>query len=428
MRYGRAALFAVIVAVPGTVAMAAGPSHQTAAANRASARVEAARLLGLVRLPAGTARSADDPTGGRHVLGQPTYNEATPNLVDAHAWWTTSARSSSVLAYVAAHLPVGARRSGYGSGSGPPGTVTTAFATFSLPSVAGVLTERTIGVTVATLADGVTAVRTDGEAVWLTPRPSWERIPAAVRSVTLTASGQANDGRVGPVSAPRTLTGDRARRLVSFINRAAVVQPGVRACPAAFDDSVKLQFMRADGTAVAHAVEDPTGCASVTLTVGRRTGPALSDYPSVIDLLVALGAVPVCAGGQLSASASPPGQNGQVTARAISFSFQNRSDVMCRLSGFPRLELFDAAGRRLPITVTDQGASSVRREGPAATSVLDPDQSAGFGAGYTACRGARAAVRAQITLPGVARRFSLPVGSGRRSFAPCHGAIGVGNV
>ena len=58
--------------------------------------------------------------------------------------------------------------------------------TFSLPPVAGVLTQRLLGVTAVPLADGATAVRTDGEAVWLTPRPRWERIPAGVRSVVLT--------------------------------------------------------------------------------------------------------------------------------------------------------------------------------------------------------------------------------------------------
>lgn len=420
-----AVLLAVTVAVPAAVAVAA--SRRTAAASRASARVEAARLLALVQLPPGTARSASDPTGHQHALGQPTYNEATPNLVDAHRWWSTSTTSSAVLAYVAGHLPAGAKPYTTGFGGGP-GTVMTAAETFSLPAGAGDLTERVLGVTVATLPDGTTAVRTDGEAVWLTPRPPWERIPAGVRSVTFTASGQSSNGSVGPTSAPRTLTGERARRLVSFINRAEVVQPGARVCPVAFFDSVDLEFTRADGTSVARAVEDPTGCPSVTLTVGRRTGPLLSDFPSVTDELIRLGAFPVCAAGQLTASASPPGRDGPVTARIISFSFQNSSDVVCRLSGFPRLVLFDAAGRRLSTTITDEGTSSVRGEGLLATAVLDPRQSAGFGATYTQCTGARVAVRAQVTLPGVAHPFSVTLGSRRTPVAPCSGAIGVGNL
>lgn len=418
-------LFAVAVTVPAGVAV--GASGGSAAANQARATVEATRLLGLVQLPAGATRSAKDPTGRHHALGQPTYDEATPNLVDAHAWWTTTAASSAVMAYVANHLPVGARRYTSGSGSGP-GTLDIASETFALPPVAGVLSERVLGVTVATLASGVSAVRTDGEAVWLTPRPGWERIPPGVRRVVFTATGQTDTGRPGPVSMPRTLTGNRASRLVAFINTAEVVQPGATACPGGLFETVTLQFVTADGRSVANAMENPTGCAFVTLTIGRRTGPDLTDYPSVTDELIRLDAVPVCSGRELAASASLPGRNGPVSARVISFGFQNRSDVMCRLSGFPRLALFDAAGHRLPITLTDDGASIVRREGLAANSVLDPDQSAGFGATYTVCAGARIAVRAQLTLPGVARRFTLVVGNRQNPLAPCHGAIGVGNL
>ena len=419
MRNVRAAvLLAVTVAV--LVAVAGAASGDTAAANVARARVEATRLLGLVLLPAGTEGSASDPTDAQHGLREPTYDEATPNLVDAHAWWTTSASSSAVLAYVAAHVPAGATRYTSGFSSGPSGTVITAAETFSLPPLAGVLTERVLGVTVVPLADGLTAVRTDGEAIWLSPRPSWERIPAGVRSVVFTARGANNDGRVGPSSAPRTLTGDRARRLVSFINRDEIVQPGARSCPAALADSVKLRFMRADGTSVAHAVEEPTGCPSVTLTIGFRTGPMLNDYPSLTGELVRLDAVPACPGGQLSASASLPARDGPVTSRFILFRFENRSDAMCRLSGFPRLVLFASSGRRLPITLAAQGA----RIG----SVLDPAQSTGFGASYTECSGARVAVRAQVTLPGVARRFGLALGSRRKPFAPCHGKVAVGNL
>ena len=136
----------------------------------------------------------------------------------------------------------------------------------------------------------------------------------------------------------------------------------------------------------------------------------------------------MCRVARIAASASLPGRNGPVTARVISFSFRNLSDVMCRLFGFPRLVLFDAAGRRVPITLSDQGAAVVRREGLAANSVLDPNQSAGFGASYTECAGARVAVRAQVTLPRVVRSFWLAVGNRRRPFAPCHGAVGVGNL
>lgn len=101
-------LLAGLVVAP--VAVAAVAPDGSAAVNRASAQAEAARLLGLVQLPAGTAQSASEPAGDQRILSLPTYDEATPNLVDAHAWWTTNASPDAVLAYVGGHLPAGATR------------------------------------------------------------------------------------------------------------------------------------------------------------------------------------------------------------------------------------------------------------------------------------------------------------------------------
>jgi hypothetical protein len=315
-----------------------------------------------------------------------------------------------------------------GGVNGPPGTIDTVSETFALAPVPGVLSERVLGVSVAELRNGVNAVRTDGEAVWLTPRPSWERIPTAVSRVTFTASGQTSDGRHGPVSTPRVLTGSRAHRLAAFINSAEVVQLGASSCADAAADSVKLTFFAADGRIVARALETPTGCASITLTVGRRTAPELSDYPSVTDELVRLGAVPTCAGDKVTASASLPARNGPTSTLQVNFDFMNSSEVMCRVSGFPHLTLLDAAGHRLPTSITKLGRSIVQEQGLPAASVYDPGQSAAFGVTYTPCAGAPVAVRAQVSLPRIRHHFSLHVGDHRRPFAPCHGSIDVGNI
>jgi len=420
-------------AVAGGVSVASGarPEASTppsASANRASATTAAARLLTLIALPPGAAASATEPADDQGRLSEPTDDQATPNLVDAHAWWTTTASPQAVLAYVAAHLPAGATASGQSSFSGPAGTVASTSETFALSPVAGVLAQREIGVTTASLPHGVTGIRTDGEAVWLTPRPAWEQIPSGVDRVVFTARGADDQGRVGRASAPRTLRGARAQRLVALLNAAEVVQPGVRACPLGIEQSVVLRFLANDGATLARATENSSGCAFVRLTIGTRTGPLLNDYPSVGDELLRLGAVPVCAGRALSASVSPPGRNGPVNARLVSFSFENRSTVMCRLAGFPRLAVFDAAGRRLALTVRHLGAASIRREGLSAASILDPGQSAGFAATYSLCRAAPHAVSAQVRLPGVARRFRFAVGTARQPVAVCRGTVGVGNL
>ena len=85
---------------------------------------QAARLLGLVALPAGVVRSATEPAGDQRGLSEPSYDEATPNLVDANAWWTTTASPVDARAGPMSQrtFPPGRRAPG-SPDSGPPGTV-----------------------------------------------------------------------------------------------------------------------------------------------------------------------------------------------------------------------------------------------------------------------------------------------------------------
>ena len=168
------------------------------------------------------------------------------------------------------------------------------------------------------------------------------------------------------MSAPRTLTGGAVQRLVAVINGLEVVQPGAHSCPADRNASVWLTFRAADGSVVARAVEHPTGCASVTLSVRGRTGPALTDSPMVTSELERLGAIPMCTGRQLSVAANPlvrdPGGD------VLTLTFTNRSDSVCQVTGFPRLQLVDGAGRRLRVTE--------RHLGSADAVPLDPGEAA----------------------------------------------------
>ncbi len=275
----------VLMLVP--VALAAPGAGTTSAANWARAKADAPRLLGLLELPSGALRSATEPAGDYGAFEQPGYDELTPNRVDAHAWWTVPGTASDVLAYVAAHVPADANLFARGTSNVAPGYESESF---SLPAIAGVLSQRVLAVAVEQLAPGTTAVRTDGEALWISARPAWEQIPAGVRAVTYTARTTTRSGRPGHVSGPIILTGARARELVHFINRLELVQPGERSCPAALDTSIALRLADARGATVARAVERPTGCASVSLKIGNRTGPALNDYPSVTGELDQLGA------------------------------------------------------------------------------------------------------------------------------------------
>jgi Protein of unknown function (DUF4232) len=138
-----------------------------------------------------------------------------------------------------------------------------------------------------------------------------------------------------------------------------------------------------------------------------------------------LGAFPVCSASQLDPSVTLPARSaGRAT---VSFSFRDRSDSICRLSGFPRLRLLDARGHLLRTTVTRLGAAYVRRQGLGAEVVLDPQESAAFGVTWSPCTTPRA-VRAHVTLPGGAGRFALAVGTRLRPLAPCDGHLSVSSL
>jgi hypothetical protein len=149
--------------------------------------------------------------------------------------------------------------------------------------------------------------------------------------VTFTASGQTALGKPGRASAPRTVTGTAAQQLASAINRLEVVQPGVIRCPLGRYDVFRPTFRSTAGSSLASAEEHPTCCPYVSLTVGGRAGPHLIDEPSVTDELIRVGAIPVCAAGQLRAAASVP--TFDPAGRYITFTLTNRSRAVCRVAG-----------------------------------------------------------------------------------------------
>jgi Protein of unknown function (DUF4232) len=188
----------------------------------------------------------------------------------------------------------------------------------------------------------------------------------------------------------------------------------------AADVSLRLLFDGAGGRQLAKVVERPSG--SVGVTIGGRDGPPLVDEEtSVTGELGRLGALPVCPGSGLQPSAGLPGRVilGE-SEYGMTFRFRNRSRVICRLEGYPRVLFLDAAGRPLPTHTTDLGRSSFRAEYPPA--ILYPGQSGSFGATWSTCQAAHPA-RVRISLPGVAERFVLAAGSHAHPLAPCGGRV-----
>jgi hypothetical protein len=408
----------LVVLVGVSAAYALTPRAHTSAGNRAAATREATKLLATIQLPPSATESATDPTGSKHELSAPSYDENTPNLVDKYSWWTTPGQAGTVLKYIASHLPKNAKLEL--SGGSSPGSYQ--MEGFSLGSVPGVLGERVIAFGVVQLNHTTTAVRTDGEAVWITPRPQWERIPSVARTVTFTAIAGGPAGELGARSVPREISGGRARKLISLINRLELMQPGVYSCPAEFAESVSLRFLNAAGRVVARAVEGPTGCATVTLTIGRRVGPALDDSPSVTTELERLNAIPLCRTAQLATTAGRPQRDGR--SHVITFSFRNRSRSVCRVSGFAKVRLLGAGGQPLPTKLRDQGAGAQRALGLSGAVPLDPGQIGQLDVSWAMCH-ARTASSVRVRLPGETTWSEIRTGSAAHPVAPCGGRLDV---
>lgn len=277
---------AIAVAVLGALLLAGSafagpdvPAGHGAAANRARARRDTQRILGMLQLPPGAMRSATVPAGSDGALNHPAQVSAGAQQVDAHAFWVLAGTPSTVMAYVRAHPP--ARGTLSFSASGNTGFLAEGF---GFRPVTGVLSSRQLMVSAAPLADGMVGVRADGQDIWVTPRPAWDRVPAGVASILITPSVN------GAVSGVKTVTSTAdIRTIVRLVNRLPLFPKGAFSCPAGFAETVQLQFSSASGAVLASALESPTGCASVTLSVGSRRGPVLSDNPSVSAELQRLG-------------------------------------------------------------------------------------------------------------------------------------------
>ncbi len=260
----------------------------TAASNQGAAEADAASLLASLNLPPSAVRQTGEPAADDGALGQPASRPATPNLVDDQAWWVVPETTQQVLVYVDDHRPRGGTPSlsGQSSSSGQPIVTSTGF---GWPAIPGQLGLRSLVVAIVQLQHGSTGIRADGEAVWITPRPRSERIPAGTRRVVVSTT---EGGKT--VEGPTTITAPaEVAKAVSVLNALPAFQPGVYSCPADFGWRIRLAFYRtaaaSSAAPLAMAIVDPNGCGVVRLALAGRRQPALSDgYAAAKRLSAAL--------------------------------------------------------------------------------------------------------------------------------------------
>jgi hypothetical protein len=270
----RAMLFAscAAIVVTGCGMSSARPQLVSAfkAANspRQRAEADAAAIRASFVPPPGARRLTAAPDAGEGVLKHQVDSPGTPDLVDAASWWLAPGQPTAVLAWEKAHLRRRFTSAGYGS-TGQTGVWWAWYDEFALPAVPAVLDSRELIVEVASAGNGQTAIRAEAQVTWLPAKPAAERVPAAAESVTISALPPDYQAPAPP--APVTITNrDEVRRIASLADGLPVWPPGEYNCGPDRGYLMMLTFRGAGGGTLAVVAPDPTGCGTVSFTVGGK--------------------------------------------------------------------------------------------------------------------------------------------------------------
>jgi hypothetical protein len=233
------------------------------------ARADAAAIAAAFVPPPGARQLPGPPRlPGTWQLTSPSSTIVSSALADDATWWIVPGQPQQVLAWEVAHLP---RRF-------TPGDTTQGGSfwdeMFSLPPVAGVLTDRELVVEVASAGGGNTGIRVDGQVAWQPPRPASDLVPATARVVTLSEATVMEPRPRLP--APVTITdADVVRRLTALVNGLPLSTLGGASCPAPVGRELVLTFRATPGGPVLATAQGPGPCGIMQFTLNGKAGPAL---------------------------------------------------------------------------------------------------------------------------------------------------------
>lgn len=118
-------------------------------------------------------------------------------------------------------------------------------------------------------------------------KPTAERVPPGAQSVTIGALRGSRIGAKPP--APITITNQATlRRIASLLGGLPVFPRGALTCPMDTGQGLKLTFGGAGGRTLAVVVAKPSGCSTVSVTVGAKSLPALGGGRSFVHQVLAL--------------------------------------------------------------------------------------------------------------------------------------------
>jgi hypothetical protein len=263
---------------------AGGPTQhadQIALSNKSAAEAEVTSLLTSISPPSAAAETASEPAGFGTIpafLRSPP-GTVNPNLVVARRWWTVASEPAQVLAYMKAHLPIGATVQGEGIFSVPGSAVEHEDIELEWPEVNDVLQTRRLTISVGKLPDGQTGLLAEAEVVWLTPRPASERIPPGAHILTIHERG-AVGGNVPRQHPLRITSAEKIDRVVRTLNTLHVLQSDAGSIPGGlcplFDLGIRVTIglYREQHSAPLALVSFDPDCVNATVSIdGRRRAP-----------------------------------------------------------------------------------------------------------------------------------------------------------
>ncbi|MGH3163768.1 MAG: hypothetical protein ACRDOC_17940 [Streptosporangiaceae bacterium] len=258
------------------------PGTTGPASPRQRAVADAARIMASFPRPPGAVR-----TGPIASLTQSGARPATPDLASVTRWWRVPGRPQEVLAWIRAHLPPGFAPTGIGIGTGTGTGTGTGVGSgswtgiFDLPAVPGVLTQREL-VVLAVPDQGQAAIRVDAQVVWLPARPGAERVPPTAAVLTVNpVFGLNHNPRAERLDRAFTVTDPATvARIAAIVNGLTRFPDGAFSCPAEFGGQMRLTFStRPGGPVLARLTAGYGGCGIVSVRIGSRDMPGLSEYP-----------------------------------------------------------------------------------------------------------------------------------------------------
>ncbi len=246
----------------------------SAAGNKSRAEAEAARLLAEVQLPAGAVEIATPPAA---LSGPSVGVPSMSSLIDKARFWRVSMSLDAAVAWIRAHRPAGLTLGASASGGTGHRVETRGIAFADRDTAAWQYAQRQIGV--AWLGADVSAIRADGVALWIDPRPMKDTRTGSRTRVTVTDGCASTDRGIVGVSNPATdlaerllpaaspTAGDAARRITTLARRISLDH---------FNDEAPWSCPADDGSATV-VVLAYRGRADVDLWLPRRGCMTLSN-------------------------------------------------------------------------------------------------------------------------------------------------------